>query len=105
MALSPSSKAMFSCHEAERKYTVRHRDVDGKTWFETRQDCEPIVEYVKQKQGQPRRTIDSVQWDHLGEIPASVLGQFMRDGSLDDPKFIRRWLNENPAFRIYEGTV
>lgn len=105
MALEPSSKAIFSKYLGSRKYTVRHVDVDGQVYFETRQDCEPIVEHVKQMRGQPVRSRDSIAWDHLGEVPMSVIGQWMRDGCLDDEKHIRRWLNANPAFKIYGGTV
>lgn len=105
MALDPSSKEIFSRYLGERKYTVRHHDVDGQVYFETRQDCEPIVEFVKQRRDQPNRSRDSIAWDHIGEVPMSVVGQWMRDGSLDDPKHIRRWLNQNPDFKIYGGSV
>lgn len=105
MALEPSSKAVFSNYLGSRKYTVRHVDVDGTVRFETRQDCDPIVEFVKQKRDHPTRSRDSIAWDHLGEVPMTVIGQWMRDGCMDDEKHIRRWLNQNPAFKIYQGSV
>lgn len=105
MALEPSSKAIFSKYLGSRKYTVRHVDVDGQVYFETRQDCEPIVEHVKQMRGQPVRSRDSIAWDLLGEIPMSVFGEWMRDGRDQDPKFIRRWLDQNPSFKVYGGSL
>ena len=105
MALLPSSKAVFSRFLGERKYTIRHVDIDGTVRFETRQDCEPIVEHVKQMRDQPYRSADSIAWDLLGEIPMSVFGDWMRDGRDQDPKHIRKWLNENPAFKVYSGSV
>ena len=101
MALEPSSKAIFSAYAGMRKYTIRHRDVDGTTYFETRQDCEPIVEFVKQARNKPK----DMAWTHLGEIPLADLGQMMRDGSLQDEKHIRRYLNERPALKVYEGKL
>lgn len=103
MALNPSSKALFSRYLDQRKYTIRHHDVDGNVYFETRQDCEPIVEFVKQVKDAPRPKDRDITY--LGEIPMSVIGQWMRDGSLDDEKHVRKWLNQNPEFRVYKGTV
>lgn len=103
MALEASSREVFSRFLDSRKYTIRHHDVDGQVHFETRQDCEPIVEFVKAfKDAPPPRDRELTL---LGEVPMSVIGQWMRDGSLDDEKHIRRWLNENPCFRTYNGTV
>lgn len=99
--LEPSSKAVFSQYVGERKYTVRHRDCDGKVYFETRQDCEPIVEFVKHARNKPR----DLAWTHLGEIPLADLGQMMRDGSLQDEAYIRRYLDERPALKVYEGRL
>ena len=101
MKFEPSSRAIFSQYAGLRKYTIRHKDVDGTVYYETRQDCEPIVEHVKRARDKPK----DLEWTHLGEIPLADLGQMMRDGSLDDPKFIRRYLNERPALKVYEGTL
>lgn len=105
MALEPSSKAVFSRFLGERKMTIRHYDVDGAVHYETRQDCEPIVEFVKHRRETAGKSRDSIAWDHIGEVPMAVIGQWMRDGCLDDEKHIRRWLNANPDFRVYRGTV
>lgn len=37
----------------------------------------------------------------------SVVGQWMRDGSLDDEANVRRWLNDpaNRDFRVWEGRL
>lgn len=101
--MDPSSKTLFSQFRADRKYTIRHHDVDGTVHYETRQDCEPIAEFVKNyKDAPPPRDRELTL---LGEVPMSVIGQWMRDGSLDDEKHVRKWLNQNPIFRTYNGTV
>lgn len=99
--LESSSKAIFSQFMDTRKYTIRHRDCDGNIYFETRQDCEPIVEFVKRARDKPK----DPAWTHLGEIPLADLGQMMRDGSLNDEKHIRRYLNARPALKVYHGTL
>lgn len=99
--LEPSSREVFSRYMGARKLTVRHNDGEGRITYETIQDCEPIVEFVKQARDKPK----DLEWTHLGEIPLADLGQMMRDGSLDDPKFIRRYLNERPKLRVYDGTL
>jgi hypothetical protein len=96
-----SSKNIFSSYMNERKYTVRTVDCDGNVYFETRQDVAPIVEFVKRVRDKPK----DLAWTHLGEIPLSDLGQMMRDGSLDDEKYIRKYLNDRPALKVYEGKL
>lgn len=98
-----SSKTVFSAYLDARKYTVRHSDMDGNVHFETRQDCEPIVEFVKARRDAP----PDREWTHLAEVPMSVIGQWMRDGCLDDEAHVRRWINDpdNRAFRVYAGRV
>jgi|GEM_PF-647738 len=98
-----SSRNIFSAFLGSRKYTVRHRDCDGQVHFETRQDCAPIVEFVKARRDAP---VDRA-WTHLAEVPMAVVGQWMRDGGLDDEAHVRRWINDpaNRAFRVYEGRV
>lgn len=98
-----SSKAIFSQYMGSRKYTIRHRDVDGGTHFETRQDCEPIIEFVKRYKDAPPPKDRELTL--LGEVPMATLGEWLRDGRDKDEKYIRRWLNENPAFRTFNGTV
>lgn len=98
-----SAKDVFSAYRDMRKYTVRHVDVDGKITFETRQDCEPIVEWVKAARDRKR----DPYFTHVAEVPMSVIGQWMADGSLDDEAHVRRWLNnpDNRDFRVWEGRL
>lgn len=98
-----SIRKLLSAYTDARKYTVMDKDMDGVWRLETRQDCEPIVEFCKVAKDKPK---DPTFW-HVAEIPMSVIGQWMRDGSLDDEKHVRRWLNDpaNRDFRIHEGTV
>lgn len=98
-----SYKDLLSAYTDARKYTLAHRDVDGEWLLETRQDCEPIVEFCKAAKDKPQ----DPTFRHVGEIPMSVIGQWMRDGCLDDETHIRRWLNDpaNRDFRIWEGKL
>ncbi len=100
-----SKQALLSAYTDTRKYTVLHEHGDGTFHIETRQDCEPIVEFCKQAKDAP--DLEKRFFRHVAEIPMSVLGQWMRDGSLDDEKHVRRWLNdpENRDFRVWEGRV
>lgn len=98
-----SLRALLSQYADARKYTVMHKDIDGQWFLETRQDCEPIVEFCKAAKDKP---VDPV-FRHVAEVPMTVVGQWMREGSLDDEKNLRRWLNdpENRDFRIWEGRL
>jgi len=94
---------LFSAFAPGRKYTLWHRDPDGAVRLETRQDCEPIVEFCRAAKDRP----DDPAFRHVGEIPMSVIGQWMRDGCLDDEAHVRRWLNDpaNRDFRVWEGRL
>lgn len=98
-----SMRQLLSAYADARKYTVMHKDVDGQWFLETRQDCEPIVEFCKAAKDKPQDPV----FKHVAEIPMSVIGQWMRDGCLDDEKTVRRWLNDpdNRDFRIWEGKL
>lgn len=83
------SKKLLSSHADVRKYThIR----DG--MMETRQDAEPIVEFVKNRAQLP----DDKDFKFLGEIPLTTFGQALREGWAEDDKAWRRWFRENPAF-------
>lgn len=84
------SKAILSAYADTRKYTVVH---DGQ-WMETRQDAEPILEFVKHRAQMP----DDKDFRYLGEMPLATFGEAIRDGWIDDDKALRRWFRDNMAF-------
>jgi hypothetical protein len=98
-----SIKRLLSAYGLGRKYTIWHEDSDGSVTLETRQDCEPIVEFCKAAKDRPQ----DPAFRHVAEVPMSVIGKWMRDGCLDDEKHIRRWLNDpdNRDFRIWPGRL
>jgi len=98
-----SFKELLSSYTDARKYTLMHKDIDGKWYLETRQDCEPIVEFCKAMKEKPVNPT----YRHVAEIPMSVIGQWMREGSLDDVVNVKRWINDpaNRDFRVHEGRV
>lgn len=99
-----SFKKLLSSYTDARKYTLAHKDIDGKWYLETRQDCEPIVEFCKQ--ARDHKAVDPT-YRHVAEIPMSVIGQWMREGSLDDVNVVKRWVNDpdNRDFRIHGGRI
>lgn len=84
------SKQILSSYADTRKYTAIH---DGK-WMETRQDAEPILEFVQNRAQVP----DKDDFRYLGEIPLATFGEAIRDGWVDDDKAWRRWFADNKKF-------
>lgn len=96
-----SKEALLGAYFPERRKTIYHQTVDGVTTIEDRQDCEPIVEWVKRRR-------DAGQTDdvftHIAEIPLTVLNKAMAEGWLHDEKAWKRWVNDpdNAAFKVYD---
>lgn len=96
-------QTLISTYAGERKYsTMRVRD--GVHIIETRQDCEPIIDWVKSYRDQYVR--DDV-FTHVARIPTAIIGQAMNEGWFHDEAAWKRWLNapENECFRIWQGSV
>jgi hypothetical protein len=89
-----SKKALLDALPGERRMTIYHEE-DGKTFIESRQDCEHIVKAAAMIAEEP----PGKDFRHIGFIPETVMNQMLIDGSFHDPKAIRRFLIENPAFR------
>lgn len=85
--------AWIDYDETERKGSLMHRE-DGKTYLESRQDAEPIIEFVKDKARQPQ----DKDFKYIGEIPKATLDQALIEGWADDPAAWRRWFADNPKF-------
>lgn len=84
------SKQILSSFADVRKYTAIH---DGKM-METRQDAEPILEFVKMRAELP----DDKDFKFIGEMPLVTFGEAIRDGWIDDDKALRKWFAANPRF-------
>ena len=77
----------------ERRATLMHKE-SGKTYIESRQDAEPILEFVKIRAEMP----DDKDFKYLGEIPKATINQAIIEGWVDDPKAWKRWLEKHPKF-------
>lgn len=68
------------------------------------EDIEPMVKDAKHLAEQLKPGQD---WYPVAHVPAAVAQKMMHDGSWDDDKHIRRWLNDhdNKCFRIWPGRV
>ena len=87
--------------EARRK--LIYHEQDGRTFLETRQDVEPIVEAARiLADAAPGR-----DFRHAAFIPDVVLERAMREGWLHDRQAWKRWANDpaNAAFRTWPGRL
>jgi hypothetical protein len=91
-------KALLDAIPDSRRLTIYHEE-DGITRVESRQDCERIVDHARalsyETPGKDFRII--------GFMPEAALNQAFLEGWADDPKAIRRWLLDNPHFRVHKG--
>tara|TARA_R100000149_G_C5809806_1_gene93520 strand:+ start:99 stop:389 length:291 start_codon:yes stop_codon:yes gene_type:complete len=76
---------------------------DNKNIYHTQQNVQPTIEYVKNlsylKPGKEMR--------HVAEIPMVIYQKMVRDGSINDKKALKKWLNDpaNKLFRTWKGKV
>lgn len=84
---------MLDALAGERRATLMHRE-DGQTYIESRQDAEPIVEFVKARAEMP----DDKDFRFIGSVPMAAVNQALTEGWADDPKRWRRYLKDNPKF-------
>ena len=77
----------------EKRKTLWHRE-DGKTYVESRQDAEPLIEWTKQRAG----VTDDPDYRFVATIPNATLNQAMVEGWFHDRKAWERWMQENPKF-------
>lgn len=72
---------------------LMHKE-DGKTYIESRQDAEPLIEWIKDRAQMP----DDKDYKFIGSIPMATLDQAMIEGWYHDAAAWRKWLAENPKF-------
>lgn len=76
---------------------------DDKNFYQTQQNVQPTIEYVKNlshlKPGKEMR--------HVAEIPMVIYQKMVREGSINDKKALKKWLNDpdNKMFRTWKGKV
>lgn len=84
---------MLDWLSGERRATLMHKE-DGKAYVESRQDAEPLIEWVKNRAQQP----DDKDYKYIGSIPESTLNQAMIEGWFHDQQAWRKWMADNPKF-------
>lgn len=77
----------------ERRKTLWHKE-DGVCYVESRQDAEPIVEFVKNKAQMPQ----DKDFKFVGSVPMTAVNQALIEGWADDMKQWRKYLADNPKF-------
>lgn len=75
----------------EKRSTLMHRE-DGRSFIESRQDAEPIVEFVKHRANQP----EDKDFKFVGSVPMTVVNQALIEGWANDMGRWRKWLKDNP---------
>jgi hypothetical protein len=84
---------------------IFHPETDGDSWVEEmRQDVGGIIDHNKAILNLDRRKSDVRR---MASIPIVVWTELKRNGIADDPKRLKKWLNdpENSAFRTRPGKV
>jgi hypothetical protein len=97
-----SKTALLDILPGERRKTLMHQE-DGKTYVESRQDVEHIVEAAKIICDQP----PGKDFRHVGFVPDAVLNAAFAEGWFHDKAKWKRWLNDpaNRDFRTHGGAL
>lgn len=90
-----AKRALLNVDPMKRKWTY-YAEEDGKTYTDTYQDVEPMIEAAKVLAEEPPDPSTGMRF--MCVIPDDVMDRAMREGWLEDPKAWRKWMNENPAF-------
>ena len=96
-----SKKGLIGFDADKRKETIFHME-DGKTFVETRQDCEHIVAAAKVLADEPPRKEDG--WRFIGCIPDAVWNQAVAEGWIGDQARWRQWMMD-PDNRAFTGGI
>lgn len=94
--------ALLDLIPEDRRKTI-YWEEDGKTFIESRQDVDPIIQAAKEM------WCDNPPLDmrRVALIPDVVLNQSFTEGWFGDPEAWKRWANDpaNAAFRTCKGTI
>ena len=66
---------------------------EGKFWFETVQDCSPVVEDNKSRFNSIDERARWGEWTKVASIPMTVYQNLMKSGVARDDQAMKRWLN------------
>lgn len=86
--------AILDALAPERRATLMHME-DGKTYVESRQDAEPLIEWTKHR---AQNVTDDPDYKFVATIPEATLNQAFAEGWFHDEKAWRKWMQENPKF-------
>ena len=78
---------------------------DDKFVYHTQQNVAPVLDHVKKiKELNP---VPGKEMRHCAEIPMVIYQQMVRDGSINDKKALKKWLNDpdNRPFRTWKGRI
>ena len=82
-------------------------DIERNVWYdefkdklttETVQDIEPILSYNKESRNDwdtRFRVGGHNEWHQAATIPLVIVEKLMKDGTWDDPKRLKKWLNDS----------
>ena len=84
-----------------------HDNQDGTYTVETDQDMSAIIEQNKKLANQTDKHSKYGEWSRVASIPLSVYYDLKAKGIVDDPKAMKKWLNDpdNKYFRTREGKI
>ena len=98
-------KRLFSKDEQTGITKYWHVKANGEYVVETQQDVSAIVEANKREYNETPSKYRDV--NKVASIPLSVYYELKRKGIADDPKALKKWLNDrdNQVFRTRAGTL
>jgi hypothetical protein len=97
-----SKSALLEFYPDRRRKVVYHEE-DGKTWIETSQDVDPIIQAARILADEP----PGKDFRHVAFMPEEAMNQALVDGWFNDPKAIKKWVNDpaNRDFRTWKGRI
>jgi hypothetical protein len=94
-----SKKALLDICAASRRKLIYHEE-DGKTYLETRQDAEPLIEAARILADVPPDP--QTGWRFVGFIPDAIWNKACAEGWLHDKAKWRAWMRDRDN-RAYNG--
>lgn len=98
-----SEKVILSSYNGIQEYQHVDAMKPGDLVIETVQDCQPILDYVKEERERPV----GKEWRKVACIPLIFYDEAVRKGCLHDKAYWHKWLNDpdHAAFRVWNGRI
>jgi hypothetical protein len=96
-----AKKGLLGFDADKRRETIFHIE-DGKTFVETRQDCQHIVDAAKVLADEPPDPSTGLRF--IGYIPDTVWNQAVAEGWIGDKERWRQWM-QDPDNRAFTGGI